>query len=247
MNAIRSSDSNQLKELAELPWCDPVLSKFILSAYLPKSHSKRTDMQKFLTLINQLADIAWYRATRSITCDDPGIETTTIHFIFGQKSGYKKVDKDPSIMLDSKRIKLRFWRSILYSAERLDESTETRLFIKNLSRETNQQEVEVYLSRFGQIQTIHRFFRPDSKPTRFAMVIFKDSASARKCLQSNHPKINGFKLKIRPLSENKLKLKESLEKIKLSLNQESFILAESITDIEFQTILQKLQIINGKT
>lgn len=234
-DSIRPSDF-----ITKSPWSDPVLSRLILSAQLSTSTIDREFNLRFLTAVQLLADVAWYSIVPASSGDEAGPDTISIDLIFSQKSGYHKVSKDPSVLLDSKPIKLTFWRSMLFSFSNPGQSHLDKLFIKNLSKETTSQELELYLARFGEIKTIHRFTRSDGSPTRFALIIYKDPASARLCQNSNHPKINKFKLKVRPFSENQSETEETLEKIVAKLNRESFKLADSLSDEEYRILMMRL-------
>lgn len=234
-DAIRPADFT-----TKSPWSDPVLSRLILSAQLSTSTMDREFNLRFLAAVQLLADVAWYSIVPASNGDEPGPDTISINFIFSQKSGYHKVSKDPSVLLDSKPIKLTFWRSMLFSFTNSDQFHLDKLFLKNLSKETSLQELELYLARFGEIKTIHRFSRSDGHPTRFALIIYKDPASARLCQKSSHPKINKFKLKVRPFTENQSETEETLEKLEAKLNRESFKLADSLSDEEYRILLMRL-------
>lgn len=240
MNVPRLSDLIQPADMSQSPWSDPVLSRLIMSAQLPSRVIDMHLLRQIQDSLEQSADIAWYSLTPSSGDDDAEQETVNIHFLFKRKSAYRNIAKDPSIILDSTPMKVTFWQSMILSACRSGKSDDTRLFIKNLSKATTLQNLETYLSQFGDIKAIHRFSRSDGQPTRFALAVFKSAAGARLCLQSNHPKINNFKLKARPISDSEKELVESLCKIQTRLDRESFKLADSLSDGELNSMLQKI-------
>ena len=241
MDLSRSGDSSHGIETTKSPWSDPILNRLILSAQFTSPKKSGPIIQMFLAIIRQIADIGWYRVISSSSDDELGTKTTNIDFIFSQKSGYRKIAKDPSILLDSEKVKFTFWRSIVFTDPDSIQAHHAILFVKNLSSITTLQELEQYFTQFGKILKIHRFKRSDGKSTRFALIIFKDSASAHKCLQTNHPKINNFKVKVRPFSGKQTEIEESLEKIQASLNNESLKLAESLSDEKLKIMLEGIR------